>query len=83
VNVALALASLLFSPGCSGDKGTIDLLPSQEVPPRPSTCTDGLLDGNETDLDCGGDCAGCGIGKICEEAADCEAGTTCVGTKCR
>ena len=80
---ALPLALMLFGLGCSGETGTIELLPSQAAVQLPPTCTDGQLDGNETDLDCGGDCAGCGVGKICEEPADCIAGTDCVGKKCR
>jgi len=35
-------------------------------------CQDGVLNGNETDLDCGGaDCEGCVTGRSCREATDC------------
>lgn len=41
------------------------------------TCTDGLLNGDETDIDCGGPvCARCNIGRRCS------AGTDCVGSAC-
>jgi hypothetical protein len=36
-----------------------------------SHCFDAKLDGNETDVDCGGDCAGCGPGKACLTSSDC------------
>ncbi len=78
----LVLLLPLSAAACSGDPGYIDLLPAHDKV-VPSTCFDGKLDGNETDLDCGGACPGCGIGKVCEEPADCAAGTTCVGKKCR
>ena len=36
------------------------------------TCTDGALNGNETDTDCGGTCElKCGVGKICYNNTDC------------
>ncbi len=35
------------------------------------SCTDGLVSGNETDLDCGGDCKACAEGAVCVEGADC------------
>ena len=39
------------------------------------TCTDGVKNGDETDVDCGGGaCATCGTGSSCERARDCAAG---------
>jgi hypothetical protein len=36
------------------------------------TCSDGIIDGDESDVDCGGSCgAGCGVGKRCQSSADC------------
>ena len=36
------------------------------------SCHDGILNGDETDVDCGGpDCASCGIGETCSQATDC------------
>jgi hypothetical protein len=38
----------------------------------PRTCIDGVKDGAETDVDCGGGtCAPCGDGKACNTSADC------------
>ncbi|NVB39984.1 hypothetical protein G6O69_19220 [Pseudenhygromyxa sp. WMMC2535] len=38
------------------------------------TCDDGILSGDESDLDCGGSCAGCLTGQACEAASDCTSG---------
>ena len=54
-------------------------------------CADGLLNGDETDVDCGGSCGGCGLGEMCDdsedwsaEAAACEGGfcTSCTTPGC-
>jgi hypothetical protein len=37
-----------------------------------ATCSDGLRDGAETDVDCGGPCPPCALGKGCAVANDCE-----------
>jgi hypothetical protein len=39
-----------------------------------ASCDDQLLDGDETDVDCGGSCPPCANDKSCEVAADCESG---------
>jgi hypothetical protein len=39
--------------------------------PPSSACTDGAKNGNETDVDCGGDCPRCGSEKSCAHGADC------------
>ena len=36
-----------------------------------SSCADGIQDGNETDIDCGGSCSPCGDGKMCKMGSDC------------
>ena len=45
-------------------------------------CDDGVLDGAETDVDCGGGCVPCADGQRCASAVDCSSGrcsaTTCV-----
>jgi hypothetical protein len=47
-----------------------------------ATCIDGVKNGNETDVDCGGGtCVTCGIGKTCNVAADC-ATNQCLGGTC-
>ncbi len=46
-----------------------------------STCTDGKLDGDESDVDCGGSCAACAPGATCGGSSDC-ASLSCVSKKC-
>jgi hypothetical protein len=38
-----------------------------------ATCSDGVLNGDETDVDCGGSCDRCADGKACLGNGDCEA----------
>lgn len=45
------------------------------------TCGDGLKNGAETDVDCGGNCGGCGSGQLCLDDLDC-AGEVCAGGQC-
>lgn len=40
----------------------------------PASCGDGTLNGDETDLDCGGSCGPCDNGKNCIEKTDCISG---------
>ncbi len=53
------------------------------------TCTNGQTDGDETDLDCGGSCPGCGLTAACRSALDCASGVCTAGhcatpgTQCR
>jgi hypothetical protein len=47
----------------------------------PPTCTDGVQDGNETGVDCGGGCAGCPDGALCCMSIDC-ATSQCNGGIC-
>ncbi len=58
------------------DSGTPDLF-SQEA-----ACHDGILDGNESDVDCGGCCGACQNGKRCRAATDCEPASACVSGAC-
>jgi hypothetical protein len=37
----------------------------------PASCDDNLMDGDETDIDCGGSCAPCGLGQRCLATTDC------------
>ena len=43
------------------------------LPAPPSTCFDGVLDGLETDIDCGGNagCPRCAVGRACMQTLDC------------
>lgn len=46
------------------------------------SCADGMKNGLETDVDCGGDaCPPCALGKGCANGADCQTGT-CVAKRC-
>jgi len=43
------------------------------------TCSDGVLDGTETDIDCGGSCPACLVGQVCLVAVDCTSGVCSTG----
>src|SRR5262245_19700094 len=92
------LLALLALAGCgtstTGDGGLIDFSflsrdltfstdlskPDMAVP---SSCSDGKLNGDETDVDCGGVCPNrCGDGQGCIAPSDCASGV-CVGGMCR
>jgi hypothetical protein len=51
-----------------------------------TTCTDGIKNGTETDIDCGGTCSPCSVSKACLIPSDCKslfcsaADKTCTGT---
>ena len=46
------------------------------------SCENGILDGNETDTDCGGaSCTACPVGSSCTASADC-LGSSCLSGKC-
>ncbi|MBM4397099.1 MAG: hypothetical protein FJ087_15590, partial [Deltaproteobacteria bacterium] len=47
-----------------------------------SHCKSGVKDSNETDVDCGGNCAGCADGKACLVNGDCASGG-CSGNVCQ
>jgi hypothetical protein len=59
----------------------VDLAESPDLVPGP--CQDQVLDGRETDLDCGGPaCAPCADGKACKVDRDCAA-RSCIRGACR
>lgn len=50
---------------------------------EPGTCSDGILDGSETDVDCGGSCMDrCGVDFACSADTDCAEGV-CSGDVCQ
>lgn len=52
-------------------------------PPPPASCADGIKNGTESDVDCGGPCfRKCSIGKACAGDGDCASGHCCGGV-CR
>src|SRR5690606_24186883 len=51
-------------------------------PPLPKfACADAVLNGSETDVDCGGSCAACPDGARCESASDCQS-LLCEASRC-
>jgi hypothetical protein len=46
---------------------------ARETPPSP-TCSDGIQNGSESDVDCGGSCQRCVNGKRCTSFRDCQSG---------
>lgn len=48
----------------------------------PAHCETGILDGNETDVDCGGSCAACTACRACSLGIDCASGE-CIDGLCR
>ncbi len=60
----------------SADAVTDDGHPGADAdePETPSAahCTNGTMDSTETDVDCGGACPACGVGKQCAVDSDCE-----------
>jgi len=54
-------------------------------PHDPKLCTDGVQNGDETDVDCGGSCTPCADGNRCATAGDCASGVchdTCAAPTC-
>lgn len=47
-----------------------------------NTCANGMLDADETDIDCGGSCDACKAGSSCDVAADCTS-LNCAGNICQ
>lgn len=45
------------------------------------TCADGVTNGDETDLDCGGTCPACAVGLACARPTDCRT-ATCQAQRC-
>ena len=48
----------------------------------PIPCEDGVQNGDEEGVDCGGSCAACAAGKCCAENSDCASGVCGEGDKC-
>ncbi len=47
-----------------------------------ASCSNGIKDGSETGIDCGGSCAPCGLGGGCASNMDCVATTQCSAGQC-
>lgn len=76
-SLALILASGALALGC-GSSGSSSSTPP---PPATSSCTDTTKNGAETDIDCGGGCTGCAVGKACLLGTDCSS-KLCVNGAC-
>ncbi len=46
------------------------------------SCSDGLRNGSETDVDCGGGCPGCALGQQCSVAMDCASNVCGTTARC-
>lgn len=76
VVIAGSLCALLALVGCGKVQGT-------DPDATSATCTDGLRNGDETDVDCGGaDCGPCADQKACASAPDC-ASKICTNQVCQ
>ena len=86
---ANALMKSLLTPDLEGDEHLsfafkIHLSPCESgrcAAAPADTCHDRVLDGDETDVDCGGSCRPCIGGATCAQASDCETGA-CDGGVC-
>ncbi|MSP59468.1 MAG: hypothetical protein EXR72_03840 [Myxococcales bacterium] len=74
------------------DLVTIDLAPKPDLTPPPDlaplpdlapSCNDQKKNGSETDIDCGGSCPACGLGKACAVLNDCQAPALCKAMMCQ
>jgi hypothetical protein len=74
---------------CDGSGSCVACLGNDDCPSGPcqsqlcvaERCINGVQDGSETDVDCGGGCAPCGSGAGCVLPGDCASGT-CDGFVC-
>eukprot|EP01043_Picozoa_sp_COSAG02_P003812 COSAG02_NODE_96_length_37408_cov_9.762604_8_plen_3626_part_00 len=83
----IGMPFLLTGSNCGGIKAADlnaakNLLPKGEAQSSASfsapSCFNGILDGMETDIDCGGSCEDfCGVRKGCERDTDCSVGLLC------
>jgi hypothetical protein len=83
---AAAQSGEVVSTDMNADAGAIVITPACEGPgcevssalPLDVTCGDGLLNRDESDMDCGGSCQRpCGLGARCRDDGDCESGSYC------
>ena len=49
---------------------------------KDATCEDGVKNGAEVDIDCGGDCEKCGLAQACGGQGDCDDGLVCDAEIC-
>lgn len=72
---------------CSGGTGSNTFTSCErrpDAPSAPDSCTDGVLDGLETGVDCGGEaCLACGVGFDCDDGADCASNVCSAAGACQ
>ena len=74
------LVLFLFVAGCGGGNPSHDS--NLDLSIVPGNCSDGIKNGTESDVDCGGDCPlACGDGRACATRNDCQS-LMCVGLTC-
>jgi len=67
--------SEMYGPAVIGEDGSVYVTSYQGTLyafGTPLNCTDGMQNGDETDIDCGGSCPRCGDGRDCLAKADCQ-----------
>src|SRR4051812_34282660 len=77
----LLLAFLATVGGCGPGNGGTDDMGVGDMTMLPMNCSNGMKDADETDVDCGGSCAGCAAGKQCKKGSDC-ASQSCTNNVC-
>ncbi len=61
--------------GSSSQTGDSGISTTEDGP----ACDDRMLNGGESDLDCGGPCPGCSVGQMCSSSLDCLSGLCAAG----
>lgn len=63
--------------------GTTNIAPgTAPLEPLTPSCSNGVKDNDETDIDCGGSCPPCPEGKNCTQDSDCASGLVCENGVC-
>jgi hypothetical protein len=79
-SLATCIGLALDGDACSSD---LDCVHGACVGGKCTTrCQNGVKDGDESDVDCGGACAGCGEGYACDTGNDCQS-RFCLNKQCR
>ena len=81
---AVWVGSLCFAvglgAGCGNELTVVPIDAGADAEILAPSCTDGVKNDSETDVDCGGTCGGCSEGKVCTAGRDCANGTCFAGT---
>lgn len=81
--VGLGRMNRFVSSQAAGAALLVVLAASCTAPTTSNSCADAVMNGTETDVDCGGaECGACPSGKHCTFARDCEAALDCRGGIC-